>query len=137
MAQTTGIIEGVDIIVTAGGVQIDHLTDWTLTTDRGVIDVTTQQSSKTRDILTDTLSWSLSFTIFVAYDSTEGFKEITASINAGTLETIVVGTGITGDEAQTGTGHYTSTPMTGGVGAATSMAVTLEGTGALVLTTIT
>lgn len=137
MAQTVGIVPGVDIIITAGGVQISHLTNVTLTTEKGTIDVTTQQSSKQADHLTDTKSWSLTGDVFLDYGAAgEGFDEIQASFDNDTLETIVFGTGVTGDRSQTGTGHYTGVTQSAGVGSAASMSIAFKGTGALTLATI-
>ena len=64
---STGINEGVLIAVTAGGAEFSHLTDFTLTTDRGTIDVTTRDSSKWRDLLTDTASWNLTGTFYIFF----------------------------------------------------------------------
>jgi len=127
---TTGIIEGVDVTITNNAVQIEHVTDWALSTSRGIIDVTTQQSSKWRDLLSSTREWTFTCTAFVAFDATEGFDELASDMLADATQAIVLTTGVTGDSTQTGTGYMTQFDYSGSVGNAAAISITIEGTGA-------
>lgn len=128
---TTGIVYDDIVKVSIGGVQFDHVTDFSLNVSQETIDVTTFDSSREKDFLAADTSWSGSFTALVAYDATEGIAEAFADVTGGTSVAILFSSASSGDPTYGGSVFVTSWEKSGSKGSATSLAISFQGTGTI------
>lgn len=128
---TTGIVYDDIVKVSIGGVNFDHVTDFSLNITQDTIDVTTFDSSREKDFLASDSSWSGSFNALVAYDATEGIETAFADVTSGSSVAILFSSGSSGDPTYGGNCFITSWEKSGSKGSATTIAISFQGTGTI------
>lgn len=125
--------EGSELRITLATVEIDGLTNVSMSINNEIVDCTDFDSGGNRDILMSTTSWSFSATANVDGTETENFNEAFTALQAksSVAVTLVHATPVTGDAALSGSGYITSIEKSGEIGSVISYSVTIEGTGAL------
>lgn len=134
---TTGIIKGTSLKIFNNTAEINHCTEATLSLSKTIIDTTSKDSNAWRTTLEGTKQWTLTGTAYVAYDATEGVDELLSDFNTDATVSVELTTDVTGDASYTGTGRISSFEKTGNLDEAAQFSFTIEGTGALTITTVT
>ncbi len=148
MAQTVGLINSSNIRVFSGSAQdsevnIDKVTECSISVTTDMRDITTKTSGGFRELLPGLKSASLSVSGFFAEDAANGYNTFAAAQLAGTklffLYTHVDNTGVAnvGDEQFQLAGYITSLEQTAGVEDNVGFSLSVEVTGAVVREVIT
>lgn len=131
MAQTTGKLNGTDLLVYVGGTKIYHATNHDMSVSMDTRDVTTKDSAGWGEILEAALHWSMSGEGLVADDATYGYKELFDVIIARTAVVVKFSTEESGDAYFQGSAFLTDLPMTAPTEDNVGFNFTFEGTGVL------
>lgn len=99
---TSGKILGRLRDISWGGTVIDDLTQSALSISATVIDTTSNDSNRYASSKPGTMTFTVTGTALVAYDATEGYDEMLDDIMAGTEQTVLLTTGVTGDTTISG-----------------------------------
>ncbi|MGH1436608.1 MAG: phage tail tube protein [Lewinella sp.] len=130
---TTGIQVHDKRYITIDTVQFDHITDWSFSINGENIDVSSYDSSGWKELIAGMKSWNFSCTAHYAGDATEGGDEAAADIIAGTTIAFLSTTGVSGDVTFGGNALLNTFDMSGSMGAANSVSIQGDGTGALAI----
>lgn len=133
---TTGPILGRHWGLLWNTVSIDRLKSVSLTTNMGTIDITSYDSNSYREILDGIKDWSISASFIVAYDATEGYDELLTDWTNSASGTALLSTGVTGDSTFSGTGYITSIDKSGDLEGVVEGSITIIGTGAPTIGTV-
>lgn len=131
MAQTTGILNGTDLLIYVGGTKIYHAKSHALSIAMDTRDATTKDSQGWRDLLEAALNWSMTGDGLVAFDATYGFDDLFEVIIARTAVTVKLSTEETGDTYYEGSAFLTALDKDAPTEDNVSMNFSFEGTGVL------
>lgn len=131
MTQTTGIINGTDLVAFVGGTQILHSTSFDLNRTQGTRDATTKDSSGWRDLLEATREWSLSGDALFAFDAAYGYDELFELMDTRVSVVVKFSTEVAGDSYYQGSAIITDLSLTASTEENSSFTFTFEGTGVL------
>lgn len=110
---TSGIILGRNVKLLWGGTAVENLTSLSLSGSRNTIDITSYDSATFAEFEPGTQNYSISGTMFVAFDATEGYDEMMDDMLAGTKQTALITTTVTGDTTLSATGFVSSIEPSG------------------------
>jgi hypothetical protein len=105
---TSGIVLGRNVKLLWGGVAINHLTSISFSGSAGTIDLTSYDSARFAAFKPGTMTGTISGTMFIAYDATEGYDEMIADFLAGTEQSALISTAVTGDSTLGANGFVSS-----------------------------
>lgn len=125
------IVNATDLVILNNTVQVDDLTNCSLSVNMETRDATTKSSGGYRDLLEGVRSWSGSGECLVDKAATEGYEELYDDLIARTTVTVKFTTGATGDTFWSGSAYLTSWELSGGVEDNVTLSYSFEGTGAL------
>jgi len=131
MAETTGKINGTDLLVYVGGVAIGCCTSHSIQMTTATIDVTTKDSAGWSEIILGVRNWSISGDGLVEYNATYGFNDLVTAWKNRTLVTLTFKTANESDKVFTGSAYITDLTEDAAMEDATSFSFTFEGTGIL------
>lgn len=134
---STGILNGTALLVYVDGVAISSTTSHDLEYTQALRDATTKSSGAYEESLPALRSWSISFDAMVAYDDTEGYKQLRSLIAARTEVTLLFTSLESGDPQWSGKAYLENVSKTAGVEESVTMSGSFKGTGELTETTIT
>lgn len=113
-------------------VTITCQTDAELSINNEMFDVTCKDSGQWKEVLPGMTSASISGTLFVAYDATNGHDEILTQAINQTRVNWIFGTGVSGDTKLSGDGYFTGTTITSsGQNEGVTMSYEIEVSGAI------
>jgi TP901-1 family phage major tail protein len=125
------IVNATNLVILNNSVQVDDLTNCTLTVNMEVRDATTKSSSGYRDTLEGVRSWSGSGECLVDTAATEGYTQLYDDIIARTAVTVKFTTGASGNTFWSGSAYLTNWELSGGVEDNVTLSYAFEGTGSL------
>ena len=131
MAQTTGIINGTDILFYVGGVAVAHASSHTLTVGMNTLDASTKSSAGWRDLKPGQRSWSVSGEHLYAFDAAFGATGLMTLMTNRTLSTVKLATVNSDNKRYSGSGYLTSLDVSAANEENTTFSFTFEGTGVL------
>jgi TP901-1 family phage major tail protein len=142
MAQTTGIINGTDLVVfvhnggSAGTIAdytaIAHLQDCSVSPSRGTRDISTKDSAGNAEHLPAQKSWTASASGLYAQDAAYGYTALFAKFDAGTMVTLMIGDPTdAANLVHKGDAYLTSMPLTAPTEDNATYSVEFQGTAAL------
>ena len=134
---TTGKINGKDFLVYVDGVAITHSTGCSISISGSTVPSTTKDSAGWAESLAGTRSWSVSSDQMLALNATLGIEEVYA-IFADTVQRTVTAKFATSDAADrffSGSARITGIEVSADNESVTTYSLSLEGTGALTLST--
>jgi hypothetical protein len=99
---TTGIVNSKLLKVYVGATAITCQTDATLSFNNDTRTTTCKDSGQYSEALYAMSNWEISGTALVAYDSSQGFKELMVLAQAQTVSTVSFKTAVLGDPIYTG-----------------------------------
>jgi len=134
---STGILNGTLLLLFVDGVAIGETTSHTLGFEQATRDATTKGSGAYEEVLPALRSWTIDFDAFVAFDATNGYKQLRALIASRTEVTLLFSSLESGDPQYSGFSYLTSVSLDAAVEDSTTMSGSFKGTGELTETTIT
>lgn len=114
MAQTTGLINATLIKMTAGGVQLTHLTNVNLSLSHSPRDATSKDSNGDEEVLEGQKSGEFTADYWDADDATYGFIDLHTTFTNRTAVAVVLGTNVVGDSDFTASKCYITSLTRGG-----------------------
>lgn len=133
---TTGVFVDDKIKIFIDNVKFNYVTDFSIDIQKDTVETTSFDSLGDKSFIGTDVSWTASFTALVAQDATENLDEAIADINGTSKNAFLASTEETGDTTYGGTVWNTGVSISGSKGSATTVAVTLQGTGALATNTV-
>lgn len=142
MAQTTGIINGTDLVVfihnggSAGSIAdytaIAHLTNCSLSPSKSTRDISSKSSAGNAEFLGAQFTYTASAEGLYSHDAAYGYSQLNTLFLAGTTVTIMFGDPTDGANiVHKGTALITSLPLTAPMEDNATFTVEFQGTGAL------
>ena len=142
MAQTTGILNGTDLVIfihnggSAGTVAdytaIGHLTDGSISPSKNTRDISSKSSAGNSEFLPAAFSWTASGSGLYSHDATYGYSQLNTLFLAGTTVTLMFGDPTdAANIVHKGTAIITSLPLTAPTEDNATFSVEFQGTGAL------
>lgn len=133
---TAGTVLGRLRGITWGGTAIEDLISNGFSGSTTVIDTTTYDSSRFASSLPGTMTATVTGTLKVAYDATEGYDEMLADWLAGTTQTCLLTTGVTGDTTISGSAFCSNFDDSGSTDEVLQLDFTLQITGTITQGTV-
>lgn len=124
-------INATDVSILIGDVEVSNLTNCEIEINREMIDVTTKDSDKWKEILVGLLDWKMNGDITVDFAGAYAPDDIFTSLVAGTSLTLKFGVPGAGNIKYSGSGFYTQLGYQAGVQDKYTAKFNIEGTGAL------
>lgn len=142
MAQTTGILNGTDLVVfvhnggSAGSIAdytaIAHLTDCSVSPSKATRDISSKSSAGNAEHLPSQFSWTASASGLYSHDAAYGYSQLNTLFLAGTKVTLLIGDPSDGANlCHKGESYLTSLPLTAPNEDNATYSVEFQGTGAL------
>lgn len=131
MAQTTGKLNGTDLLVYVGGTKIYHTKTHSMTVSMDTRDATTKDSAGWTDVLEAALHWGMSGDGLVAQDATYGYADLFDVIIARTAVVVKFSTEETGDVYFQGSAFLVDLPQDADTEESVGFNFTFDGTGQL------
>jgi len=107
MAQTTGKINGTDLLVYVGGTAIGCCTSHSLQMTTATIDVTTKDSAGWTEIILGVRNWSISGEGLTEFNATYGFNDLVTAWKNRTLISVSFKTANVDDKVFSGSAYIT------------------------------
>ena len=139
MALTARLTKSISI--SSGGDVIGFATDFEISINKEVIDVTTLSASGWKEKLVDLKDWKVSVSGLVTYGTPGaneiGSEDLLASIlDSDVAVTLLITSGVAGDSQKTGSAFLTAYNESGSVGDKITFSAEFEGTGELLDTAV-
>jgi len=131
MAQTTGIINGSDLLLYIGGIAVAHATNHTLSIGVNARDASTKSSSGWRDLKPGQRQWSISGEHLYTFDASYGATALFSTVSNRSLITLKLASGDDDNQRFSGSGYLTSLEMNFPNEENSTFSFTIEGTGEL------
>jgi len=133
---TTGIINGHNLRLYIGGVAVTKSTSCTMSVSVETRTTTHKDSGTYEENEAGKISWEMTTDALVAFDSTQTPQSILTTCLAGTAVTARFSTEVTGDAYQEGSGIITSFTQNAPDNENVTFSITIKGSGALTLGTV-
>jgi hypothetical protein len=133
MPEKAGIIVDDYMYLLVGGTKFTHVTSVNMTMGAEMIDVTSYDSSKRKQIQPGDTNWSMSVEAHYAMDAAEGGNEAMAAILAGTIQTVLLSSAVTDDTTFTGSAYIDSVTFGSSKGSSTTVSINYSGTSTLTI----
>ena len=139
---TTGIINGSIMIISTSTdagttwIPIAHTTENSMEVSMDTREANTKSSSGWRESLASFKSWTMSGEALLALDSSHGFTALLSIMDSQNLIKVQLSSSVTGDPEWTGDGLITSLSMSTPMEDNGSMSYSIQGSGALVESTV-
>lgn len=127
---------GRTLVIKIDGVPVAAEQDCELTFSREMIDVTSKDSNSNRELIVGLKSWSVSCNALVDFLATHGAHTFSNAVNNGTLVTVLLTDGVSGQTEFTGSAYPAEFSISSTNEDAVTWSGTLEGTGALTIQTV-
>ena len=135
MAQTTGKINGTNLLVYVGANAIACCTSHSISMSMAQIDVTTKDSNGWSEIIAGLKTWSLSGEGLTQFNVTYGFNDLVSAWRNGTALTVSFKTTNVDDKVFSGTAYITELSEDAAMEDVTSYSFTMQGSGVLTYAT--
>lgn len=112
MAATAGKFNGTHVKLFIGTVLVGHIREFSLDESANMIDTSTKDSGKHSEFLPGRITSTISASGVFAFDATEGYAELWASLQAGTKEDFILSNENVGDYEWGGFGFVSGLPVT-------------------------
>lgn len=131
-------INGTKIKILVGGTTLSNVTNCTLTTSRGMIDVTTKDSAAWKEVLPGLKDATLTGEAFVD-NTASGYKpqSVYTDLTAGNAVAVIFYNITTGEYSYTASGYFTKCDFTAGTEDAEKMSFSVQISGAVTQTATT
>lgn len=133
---TTGIMNGTLLGVYSGSTLIAHATEGSISLSMDTRDVTTKDSSGTRELLEATKSGTISVSALYAEDATYGVDDLMGAWSGRSQITVKFSTEVSGDHYWSATAYVTSLEVNSAMEDNVSYSATFELTGAITYSTV-
>lgn len=137
MPTSTNVFNGTKILVYVDGIAIAGGTSHSLSLSSDMADITSKDSAGWKEILPTLKSWSIDVDSLLAYTGTRGYKQLFEYLKNRTKVSVKFRNDVSGDQTFKGDMYITSLDSDGPMEDAATFSCSLEGTGELVMTTIT
>lgn len=134
---STGVNNGTLTGIYVAGTLVSKGTSHSISIGQDTFDITSKDSNGWKEIKQGLRNWSLSGEFKFAEDSAYGLTDFFALLNARTSLVVKFTTNVSGDKYYSGTTIVTSIEKSSDMEDAESYSISLEGTGALVESTLT
>ena len=131
MAQTTGIINGTDLLLYVNGVAVAHASSHSLSMGMNTLDASTKSSAGWKDLKPGQRSWNISGEHLYAFDAAFGATGLMAIFTARSLVTVKFATTNNLNKRFTGSGYLTSLDLNAPNEENSTFSFSIEGTGVL------
>ena len=128
---STAAIEGNDLELYIGGTLVGCSRDASISLSRAFIDATCKDNDGAEQVLPGQTSWNASGSAIYAMDATLGGDEMIDNLQNGTLVTVRMTTGVTGDTYLEGSAYVENLNFTSNYNDVVTYDFSLKGTGTL------